>query len=91
MFSIFLVVSAPSLSSWIQLFFVGVILLPILIINREQMRLSKLALVALLLLPFLVVPATVEAFDLFINCDWDSLVNTYGEAGAWLFWIWGGC
>jgi hypothetical protein len=87
-----IMVSASSFGSWFQLFFVGVILLPILIMNKEQLKRSKLALVALLLLPFLLfLPATAQAFDLFVSCDWDSLVATYGEYGAWAAWIWGGC
>jgi ABC-type molybdate transport system permease subunit len=86
-----ILVSATPWPSWVQLFFVGVILLPILLMHRERLSKARKVVVVLLTLA-LLVPPVVYGFDIAGPCsDWDALVNTFGYALAWWFWISWGC
>ena len=79
-------------TSWLQVAFIGLILLPILLIQHgEQLKRSRIS-VAVLLAALLAVPAVIYAADVATYCDdWDGLVNTFGYALAWWYWISWGC
>ena len=72
--------------------FVGVILAAVLILDRDWQTVPAWLVRRLVIVGLMVGIATrLWAFDLFLNCDWDALVDYYGYAGAWAYWIWAGC
>ena len=66
-------------ASWLQLAFIGLVLLPILLIQHGDQLQRRRVCIAVLLAALLAVPATIYAVDVMTYCDdWDSLVNTFG-------------
>lgn len=69
-----------------------IVVLPFLMMNREQITRARLALV-LTLAALLLVPVTVWATVEIANpCEsWEDLEATFGWALAWWYWISYGC
>lgn len=71
---------------------VGLILLPILIVHLKPARARQVLVVALVMV--LCLPVAALAFDMFIDCDWDYILNQYcggWQACAWAWWIGSQC
>ena len=70
---------------------IGIILVPVLIINlREVSRWRKALAIALVML---VVPLPLLAADLYATCDWAAILDQCGgsEFCAWAYWLWAVC
>lgn len=73
--------------------FIGVIMAAVLVLDRDWRLVPSFVIRRFVWAALLIGVVTVKlsATDLFINCDWDSLVSAYGEGWAWVMWIMAGC